>query len=88
MTRSSSGVLAAAMAHENAGERKGHGFFTTALSDALKSNPFYDEKQQIMNVRHWHLRAEDLVRDMSKGKQNPVLLAPWSMPPLVIRKVP
>jgi len=83
-------VLAASMAHENAGEKDGKGRFTTALASALYLKPgaIYDSNQKIMNVRHLHLRAEDIVRDESKGKQNPVLLAPWSAPPIVIRKVP
>ena len=30
----------------------------------------------------------DLVNRDSKGRQHPVLLAPWTMPPMVIRKTP
>jgi len=83
-------VLAAAMAHENAGEKGDNGRLTLAMRDtlALEKGAFFDKDAKIMNVRHLYTRVEDLVRNGSKGKQNPVLLAPWSTPPIVIRRIP
>lgn len=83
-------VLAAAMAHENAGESGGNGRLTRAMSDTLArpKEAFYDREAKIMNIDHLSTRVKDLVRNESKGKQNPVLLAPWSSPPLVIRRIP
>jgi len=83
-------VLAAAMAHENAGESGNNGRLTRALSETLAkpSEAFYDKTAKIMNIDHLSTRVKDIVRNESRGKQNPVLLAPWSSPPLVIRRVP
>ena len=41
-----------------------------------------------MNVDHLATRVKDIVRNKSEGRQHPVLLAPWSSPPLVIRNIP
>ena len=83
-------VLTAAKFFENAGEKNDQGRLTTALRDTLPLSPgaFFDPDGKIMNIRHLHTRVEDLVRNDSKGKQNPVSFAPWSLPTLVLRKTP
>jgi len=74
----------------HADEKGGIGRLTIALRDTLAVSPgaFCDAEATIMNIRHLHTRVEALVLNASKGKQNPVLLAPYSMPPLVLRRVP
>ena len=40
-----------------------------------------------MNIYHIYSRVYDEVRNASNGKQNPMLLAPWTSPPLVVRNL-
>jgi WD40 repeat protein len=79
-------VLAAAMAHEKALEKEGNGLFTRAFREAL-AHGFFDPDEGVMHVVHVYGKVIDLVRKESNGKQNPVLLAPWTMPPLILRAV-
>jgi uncharacterized caspase-like protein len=83
-------VLAAAMGHETAGERPGHGLFTQALLDGLKAGkagPFDPDDHQ-MYVHHLYSYVFGKVRKDSAGRQNPFLNMPWTVPPLAIREVP
>jgi hypothetical protein len=79
-------VLAASMAHEKALEKEGNGLFTRAFTKALAQG-FFDPDEGVMHVVHVYGKVIDLVRKESNGKQNPVLLVPWTMPPLVLRNV-
>ncbi len=83
-------VLAAAMAHQAAAEDPNGGRLTRALTKVLQAGPgtFYDPVEKVMNVQHAYVKVLDMVSTESKGKQTPVLLAPWTRPPLVLRKVP
>jgi hypothetical protein len=82
-------VLAAAAAHEETGEQKGNGRLTRALMQTLAAGPgtFFDPEEGVMHMHHVYSKVLDLVRKDSQGKQNPQLLTPWTMAPLVIRKV-
>jgi WD40 repeat protein len=78
-------VLAGAMAQQAARE----GRLTPALVQVLKAGPgvFFDPTEGVMNVQHAYVKVLDLVSRASNGQQTPVLLAPWTRPPLVLRKV-
>jgi WD40 repeat protein len=78
-------VLAGAMASQAARE----GRLTPALVEVLKAGPgvFFDPAEGVMNVQHAYVKVLDLVSRASNGQQTPVLLAPWTRPPLVLRKV-
>jgi WD40 repeat protein len=82
-------VLAAALPNETAGEEQGNGRLTRALKTVLKGGEGvpYDPYDHVMHIHHIYTRVYDEVRNESKGKQNPMLLAPWTMPPVVIRNV-
>jgi hypothetical protein len=82
-------VLAAALPHETAGEEQGNGRLTLAVKNVLAADKdaFFDREEGIMRVSHLYAKVYDLVWKDSKGKQNPMLLSPWTMPPLVIRKI-
>jgi hypothetical protein len=79
-------VLTAAMASEKALEVKNNGVFTHAFREAL-AHGFFDREEGEMHVYHLYSKVIDLVRKDSGGKQHPLLLTPWTMPPLVLRKV-
>ncbi len=83
-------VVAAAMAHEKAGEKGGNGRLTAAVGAALALQPgaFFDREGKVMNVRHLHTRVEDIVRNQSRGKQNPTIFVPHTSPPIVLRRIP
>jgi WD40 repeat protein len=83
-------VLAAAMGHETAGERREHGLFTQALLEGLKAGadvPF-DRHDHLLYVHHLYSHVFSEVRRLSEGKQNPFLNMPWTVPPLAVRAVP
>jgi WD40 repeat protein len=79
-------VLTAAMAHETAIEKGGNGLLTQALQEAL-ARGFFDAEEGVMHVHHVYSKVIDRVLKESSGKQHPLLLTPWTMPPLVLRKV-
>jgi WD40 repeat protein len=83
-------VLVAAMAHEYSEEVGGNGRLTRALKSALEARPGvgYDPYEQVMYIQHIYTYVYAEVRKGSKGKQNPALLTPWTVPPLVVRNAP
>lgn len=83
-------VLAAAMSTQAAQEAGGRGRLTRAVQDVLSLAPdaIYDRTGKVMNVHHLYVGVADAVRRASDGKQHPVLFAPWTAQPLVIRTVP
>jgi hypothetical protein len=82
-------VLAAAMGHETAGERPGHGLFTEALLKGLEAGAGvpYDPLDHQMYVHHLYSHIFSQVRRASEGRQNPFLNMPWTVPPLAVREV-
>lgn len=83
-------VLTAAMSYETAGETAEHGHFTRGLLDGLKAGAGvpYDPHERRMYVHHLYAHAYGEVRHATRGKQNPCLNTPWTVPPLPIRDVP
>jgi WD40 repeat protein len=83
-------VLAAAMGHETAGERPGHGLFTQALLKGLEAGAgvAFDPYDHQMYVHHLYSLVFSEVRRASEGRQNPFLNMPWTVPPLALRAVP
>jgi hypothetical protein len=82
-------VLTAALPHEYAGEQKGHGRLTEAITKVLpggKDAP-YDRERKIVHIYHLFPEILDRVSNASSHRQHPALFVPWTMPPLVVRQV-
>jgi WD40 repeat protein len=76
-------VLAAAMDHEQAGEKDKHGFFARSLIEGLKrveGVPF-NFKDRHVYVHHLFTYAFDRVKDLSEDKQHPSLNLPSTVEP-------
>jgi WD40 repeat protein len=82
-------VLAAAMGHETAGERPGHGLFNQALLEGLQADKgaLADPADPQLYVHDLYSLVFRKVRKASEGRQNPFLNMPWTVPPLALRQV-
>jgi WD40 repeat protein len=92
LTDDSTGVtiLAAAMSTEVASATAENGYFTAAFLKALevgKDVP-YDPRDHVLYTHHIYSVVFSEVRYATKGKQNPFLNMPWTVPPLALREVP
>jgi hypothetical protein len=92
LTDDSTGVtiLAAAMSTEVASATAENGYFTAAFLKALevgKGVP-YDPRDHVLYTHHIYSVVFSEVRYATKGKQNPFLNMPWTVPPLALREVP
>ena len=91
LTDDSTGVtiLAAAMSTEVASATQENGYFTAAFLKALaagKDVP-YDPHEHVLYTHHIYSVVFSEVRHATKGKQNPFLNMPWTVPPLALRQV-
>jgi WD40 repeat protein len=83
-------VLCAAMGHEEAQEKEGHGLFTKAVLDALaQSNgvPF-NPRNRRQYVHHLGAFVLDYVQEESKDTQHPFLTMPFVTESFPIRQLP
>jgi WD40 repeat protein len=83
-------VLCAAMGHEEAQERDGHGLFTRAVIEALGDGegvPF-DRHDRRLYVHHLGAFVQDEVKELSKDEQHPFLTLPYVTESFPVRQVP
>jgi WD40 repeat protein len=80
-------VLCAAMGHEKAEGKDGHGFFTRAVLDVLEKKPGVPSSHRNgrIYVNHMHTYVLDEVRAVSEDRQHPYLRLPWVMEYFVVR---
>lgn len=92
LTDDSTGVtiLAAAMSTEVASATAENGYFTAAFLKALEVGQGvpYDPRDHTLYTHHIYSVVFSEVRHATKGKQNPFLNMPWTVPPLALRDVP
>ncbi len=84
-------VMAAAKSDEEArATKETGGYFTAGLLKGLAAGPGvpFDDYEYQLYVHHLHDVAGREVRRATGGKQNPILIEPWTMPSLVLREVP
>jgi uncharacterized caspase-like protein len=81
-------VMCAALGHEEALERDGHGLFTAALVRALKHDPnaFFDHDTGEVNVYHLQAFVYQEVAKASDYAQSPYLKMPLALPPFVVAR--
>jgi uncharacterized caspase-like protein len=80
-------VMCAAMGHEKAEGKGGHGLFTQAMLDALEKKPGvpFNTFNQRLYVHHLHGYVFDQVSHRSDDRQHPFLSLPWVVESFVIR---
>jgi WD40 repeat protein len=80
-------VLCAAMGHEKAEGKDGHGLFTRAVLDVLEKKPGvpYNRYNQRIYVNHLYTYVLDEVRALSQNRQHPFLSLPWVVESFVVR---
>jgi WD40 repeat protein len=83
-------VLSAALPSEVAQEGDKHGLFTQTLLEALQlgGGVSFDPYERQLYVTDLYSHVFRRVRHLSKGRQNPFLNMPWTVPPLALRAVP
>jgi hypothetical protein len=72
-------VMCAAMGHERAQEKDGHGLFTRAVIEALRGGegvPFNRSNRRVY-IHHLQAFVFDVVSEQSGGRQHPFLSLPW-----------
>ena len=82
-------VMCAAMGHEKAEGKAGHGLFTAALLEALEKKPGvpvpFNRFNQRVYIHHLQAYVFDEVSARSEERQHPFLSLPWVVESFVIR---
>jgi uncharacterized caspase-like protein len=82
-------VMCAAMGHEKAEGKAGHGLFTQALLEALEKKPGvpvpFNRHNQRVYIHHLQSFVFDEVSARSEERQHPFLSLPWVVESFVVR---
>lgn len=83
-------VMCAALSHEEAIERDGHGLFSAAIERALKKDPnaYFDPQTGELNVYDLQAYVYREVARASDNRQTPYLKMPQAQPPFVVTQFP